>query len=443
MKLQMINPTDTELKDAMRVAPKHVCVALAARNVLRAIPRLLPLKDGHSLFLILRATISALAEAKFVNEPDFSLLGYDAGELLDEYINLPENSELGPLHYSIASAAIEAAQGSAFRCLKSVEILGPEYRREFNVDHQRAGSILEAPLFAKIRDVDRFKLSSNLGVKELDFWIRWHASFIDGKPLPWGLQRAVVQIPEKIWRAGPASVAEEIRKLEFEYYTSSNQRLVRNQSRGQLQVEEDTALSGEVLDFVLKRISSALNAALKSTGENEFSERCYEAIVLRGVLDLEDASISDLATSIFDAALSLQQNIGSLYPKDAALSNLANALAAVTDELCALDDKARERCALLAGYQPQKTVDNLSPDDLAKVPELVSGQVDEVAQVILERDIDQVLDQSKPTTRVVRMRLSNWLSTISIWMDRAMKGDKKAKWISEIVKRLRDWWNES
>lgn len=46
------------------------------------------------------------------------------------------------------------------------------------------------------------------------FWLRWYQAALDGKPLPWDLQRDIALIDEADWQAGPAGVAERIAEIE-------------------------------------------------------------------------------------------------------------------------------------------------------------------------------------------------------------------------------------
>ena len=275
------------------------------------------------------------------------------------------------------------------------------------------------------------------------FWQRWYEGMLKGEPLPWELQEKVALIPDDIWSQGPNVVAGEIRKLELESKTSAYPRLVRDTEAGVFRVEEDPLPPAEVADFVCRRISLALDAALKSSGPNAFDERAYEATIIRDTLASEPRSVSILAVGFFDACLALNKNIGIRYPEEVALTNLRNALWSATEELCELDEVARARCARLAGFNPKKSVDDLDKADLQAIPEYVAPEVDEKAREIIESDIERTLSKEKPVTRSVRIRLTNWLTTISIWMDRAMKGDKRAQWLASIVERLREWLENS
>jgi hypothetical protein len=47
-----------------------------------------------------------------------------------------------------------------------------------------------------------------------DFWMRWYQGFLDGKPLPWDLQRDIALIPDEGWQKGEAHVAGLIAIIE-------------------------------------------------------------------------------------------------------------------------------------------------------------------------------------------------------------------------------------
>lgn len=275
------------------------------------------------------------------------------------------------------------------------------------------------------------------------FWERWYEGMLEGRPMPWELQEAVALIPDDIWDEGPGRVADEIRKLEFGHITTALPRLVRDEDADLFRVEDAPVPPPEVADFVCRRVVLALDAALHSVSPNVFNDRSYEAIVIRDTLASEPKSVSVLAVGFYDACLGFNRNIGDVYPDDVALTNLKNALWGATEELCELDEKARERCARLAGFNPEKSVEDLPREDLLAIPEAVHDQVDDSARTIIESDVERALSKENPPTRTIRIRLTNWLTEISIWMDRAMKGDKRAQWLAGVVDRLRQWWENT
>lgn len=47
-----------------------------------------------------------------------------------------------------------------------------------------------------------------------EFWMRWYRGFLDGKPLPWDLQRDVALIPDEDWQKGEAHAVGLIEIIE-------------------------------------------------------------------------------------------------------------------------------------------------------------------------------------------------------------------------------------
>lgn len=50
------------------------------------------------------------------------------------------------------------------------------------------------------------------------YWQRWYEGMLNGEPLPWDLQRDIALIDNEIWEAGPDAIAEEIARIEEEFY---------------------------------------------------------------------------------------------------------------------------------------------------------------------------------------------------------------------------------
>ncbi len=62
------------------------------------------------------------------------------------------------------------------------------------------------------------------------------------------------------------------------------------------------------------------------------------------------------------------------------------------------------------------------------------------ARQILESDVEVILEHEYPP-KSVRARLTNWTVTVSQWIDKAMKGDKRAQWLADVVGRFVRWWS--
>lgn len=274
------------------------------------------------------------------------------------------------------------------------------------------------------------------------FWVDWYSRAMLGDPLPWDLQENIALIPDEIWEAGPEAVAEEIDKLRFENATSTAPRLVRDEEDEVFRVEADPVPLGDLAEFAAGRAEQALAAALAGVSPNIFNEGSYEAVVIRGVLE-GPRTTSLLATGLYDACLGLHANIGDRYPEEVALLNLKNGLAGIVDELCEADGVARERCAKLAGYAPPPIEDALSEADLRLIPEITAPDLDQEARDIIESDVERALAEiarQEAMPRWRRIRLANWMTTISIYWDRTKKGFKEAETLAKMVSKLRAAW---
>ena len=278
------------------------------------------------------------------------------------------------------------------------------------------------------------------GFAHSEFWREWYQGFLDGKPLDWELQRRVALIPDADWEKGPEHIAGIIEKIRLQFKTQTTPALVRDEKLGVFRVESDDALPRDVLEFSCTRITAAYEAAINASSENGFREDSYEASLIQRALTEFASHPSLLATSFFDACLSFQRTIGERYPEDTSLINLQNALYGVVEEINEQHEEARDRCARLAQLtQPEPiSVDDMQA--LKEVPDMVADQVDAQAGQIIESDVERMLSTPNPP-KSVRARFTNWITTISMWMDKAMKGDKRAQWLAGFIGRLVKWWS--
>lgn len=272
-----------------------------------------------------------------------------------------------------------------------------------------------------------------------DFWKEWYRSLQQGMPISNELQKSIALIEEREWQKGPAHIASMIEKLRLKTRTDVSPSLVRSTDNTTFEVEHDTRLPDEVLAFVCNRIESTLHSALSAGPANGFHDGSEEAQVIRAVLDSDAKGASLVATAFYDACLSLTTNIGDRYPEVTSLVNLKNALYAAVEEICELDELARKRCARLAKLQ---TAQPMTPEDrvlVAEASEIVGDDVNEEAREIIESDVERILSTPTPP-KSIRARFANWMTTISLWLDKAEKTDKKAKWLSDLVSRMQRWW---
>jgi len=310
----------------------------------------------------------------------------------------------------------------------------------------RANQLLNKPLWRGFTDTDEAACISTLQTFEQEnpgvwkFWLKWFFSVVNGTPMPLKLQRQIASIDDAIWQAGPSAVAQEIERIELSYKTLIAPGLQRNSSDTTFVIQSEDALPADILEYARTRIASALENALDSAGQNGLSEQSYETITIRRALMENPSSASLLATGFYDACLSFESTIGERYPDDTSLTNLKNALWGVVEGINEVHPDARKRCARLAKLHQPPPTSQADQDMAAQVPDLIRGELSPEAQAVIESDVERILTEPKPPIGV-KARFTNWVTTISMWMDKAKKGDQRAQWLAGVVERLLHWWD--
>ncbi len=275
---------------------------------------------------------------------------------------------------------------------------------------------------------------------EKTFWERWHQSFLGGAPIDWDLQIQIALIENSIWNEGPIAVAREIELIELRYNSSISPGLERDSSDSAFTIQSEAELPADILEYARSRISSALKNALEAAGPNGLSDNSYETLTICRALAENPKSASLLATGFYDACLSFESTIGERYPDDTSLTNLKNALWGVVEEINEVHPDARKRCARLAKLHKPPPTSQADQDMAAQVPDLIRGELSPEAQAVIESDVELILTEPKPPIGV-KARFTNWVTTISMWMDKAKKGDQRAQWLAGVVERLLHWWD--
>lgn len=275
-----------------------------------------------------------------------------------------------------------------------------------------------------------------------DFWREWYDGMLSGQPMDWKLQEAVALIPDEIWEAGPKRVAQEIRRLRIIHRTRVAALAVYDEGTGRFELETDLDLPVDTVTFVRQRAEMALENALAEGASNGFTEEDPEARTIRNVIAKHPDDGSLLAVFFFDACMSLQRNIGDRYPRDTSLIGLKNALYAAVEEICEQDEVVKARCARLAALANPPPVSPVEKDEIAQVPDKVADLVSEdLGREI--RDATEEIVRSRHPAKIVRARLTNWLTTIAVWIDRAKKAEGRGKWLIELVEKMFDWWKDT
>ncbi|MEP3054476.1 hypothetical protein [Ascidiaceihabitans sp.] len=269
------------------------------------------------------------------------------------------------------------------------------------------------------------------------FWSTWYKGFLNGKPLDGQLLSEITWIDDAIWNAGPEAVAAEIERIQRRLKTQTGPRLQRDQNN-RWEIEPDVTVPEEPLAFAIAQVEVSLTAALSGNPNNGFTKNSPETVLIRSAFrDYRDMP-SVVASSFWNACMSLQRNIGDVYPEDASLLVLKNVLYTSVDEICTQDDLIRERIGKLAALETRRYPTAQEREDLSLVPEDVKAEMTQPALDMLKSDIEIVVSTEKPP-RVIRARLVNWLTTIGGGIDKAQKNEKRASWLLKLSTRIADW----
>ncbi len=104
-----------------------------------------------------------------------------------------------------------------------------------------------------------------------DFWMRWYQGFLDGRPLPWDLQRDIALIPDADWQKGEAHVAGLIAEIELRHAiaaTPNAEIIARSPETGLLRIEPQSRLPGKHLADVIDTLRDAVSIFSDQGGPN-------------------------------------------------------------------------------------------------------------------------------------------------------------------------------
>lgn len=274
----------------------------------------------------------------------------------------------------------------------------------------------------------------------VDFFRRWFERVEIGQPLEWELQRRVALIPEQIWQAGADAIADAISSIERAFRTEVGPRPVLTDT-GLVDVSEDQAIDEEPLAFACGQVDVALMAALASDAGNGLTETSVETVLIKSALDKHGSQPSVVATSFWNACMSLDRQIGDVYPETTALIALKNTLYVSVEELCAQNDVIRDRIGKLAALETRRYPTEDEREDIKSVPGAVQDVTTPRAQAELQEIVDIVIATEKPP-RVWRARLVNWVTVLGQIIDKGQKNQKRVDWLIKLGGRIAKWFDE-
>jgi hypothetical protein len=272
------------------------------------------------------------------------------------------------------------------------------------------------------------------------FFHDWYLAMWDGMWRDWDLAIEVAKIANDVWNAGLEAVGAEIKRIEARLKTNIGPRLRKNPDN-KWEIEPDVVIEQEPIEFAIAQVEVTLTAVLSGNANNGLTETSDETLLIRSACSLHRDNPSVVATSFWNACMSLQRNIGDIYPKDASLLALKNVLYTSVEELCEQSDLIRTRIGKLAALETRRYPTPKERKGLAQVSQAVEEDMTQDALAVLQSDIDIAVDTDKPP-RAVRARLVNWLTTIGSGIDKAQKNEKRAYWLLKLAANIAGWFFE-
>jgi len=272
------------------------------------------------------------------------------------------------------------------------------------------------------------------------FWHDWYLAMWNGTFEDWDLATEVALIPDADWEKGAEHIAALINDIERKLKTAVSTSLVETAS-GIWDTEPDLTIPSEPLTFAIAQVEVALMSALASGQGNGLTVTSSEAVGIRLACDKYGDQPSVVAATFWNACMSLNKNIGDLYPEDAALIALQNTLYTSVGVLCDQDALIEERIGKLAALETKKAPTSQDRKDLTELPSKVAENLTPQAQEELQQMIDIVVSSEKPP-RIWRARLVNWVTVLGIGVDKAQKNEKRAQWLLGVGRRIGGWFSD-
>ncbi|MFK7838226.1 MAG: hypothetical protein AB8B60_18610 [Sulfitobacter sp.] len=277
--------------------------------------------------------------------------------------------------------------------------------------------------------------------QDWEFWGDFFAAILDGKPIDGEVIQEVAQIRNEAWEGEDAlaKVAAQIRDIQRRHRTNISPQLT-PVSESKWGVEVDVVVPDEPLDFAISQVDVALTAALAGQN-NGLREDSGETVLIRSAIDQHRDNASVVAASMWNACMSLQDNIGDTYPEDSSLIVLQNTLYTSVEELCEQDELIKSRIGKLAALRTRHYPAPDEKAELTKLPDEVAEHLTPDAQEQLEEMVEIVVREQKPP-RFTRARLVNWITTLGSGIDKAQKHEKRANWVLSLARRIGRWFFE-
>ena len=477
----MVEITDRESAEAwLATQPHEVQILMASRAALRVLPLVLEDEPDPALILasmraILTSRAAAVGPARDVKARLESAAYSAARSAPSAAFSAAFSASDSAFSALSATAAARAAALSATAAARSAALSATAAFSAYSADSAAVGEWVrvwpedEAP--APIPDKHRALVGYLRSSPHWAFWARWFDAVWDGCDLDDALIIAVALIEDEVWQDGVEAVAKAIGKLEqgplpvravFEEDPLRNEEaarlplepakrvlaftqsyapaLSRRDSEPEFSLPEQGAAAHHLLDEIRQSLTRVVDRVVRPDRPNALREDSLEIEIIRSALELPNSQDWVIALELIDARRSLELNLeDGTYPPDSSTDMLRARLVHHVDELARANDRVAEK---VAGYDglPQPTAP--TKETIAELIEATSRFEDNLDPELKEAFIAlaETLKAGQEPPKGVLAVLTNWWTTVGMYLDGAKKDEARVSWLVKMILKLWDLW---
>jgi len=445
-----------DLRSTLNTLPRSCAARMATRASLRVLPDMLdrisrrrtyPMATLEYFRIFILA--SEIATEKHPNEA-----------LLNEAYEVAKYKDGKKTSYGAIQDAVHAIYTSIYairkmdteeEALKAVfaETVLPEERWEaaaLDCEIEPHEDIMTVPLWHN-RDIPERLLGKWNAFKEENYKISdpirilidWYEGLLAGAPNRRGLQRDLSKLPAEAWSSPDRDASRIFRAVELKDKTGILPDLEHNPETGLIRFSESQNLPDHVEEFHIKKIETILDSCPNPEGGNGFNNESYEHLLIRNTINKHKNNNALFADLLLGACLALDKNIGDKYPEEIYLVDLKNALYNVVEEICEINEFAREQCSKRWLLASRRNAPEISTKDVNDVADMLNGSVESEVLDLIEFDSENI-KRNNFGTLASKARITNIISSVIILVEKGKKIETSINWLIKKFEQLAKLW---
>ncbi|MEL7106667.1 MAG: hypothetical protein AAGM21_12160 [Pseudomonadota bacterium] len=230
--------------------------------------------------------------------------------------------------------------------------------------------------------------------KTWGFWQRWYEGMLNGKPLPWELQREVALIDNEVCEAGPEAVAEKIAEIEADWardQSKINESLTLDEDRLLYTARHSAPSNAKRLELHLSRVDDALDDLTAIGGNNGLTEGTVEHRIIKRLVKKYSDDPERVAFDLRDVSQSIERQINTgEYPDSEPFRLLQAATTACVSTVCDMEPAVAAELERVYD-KPSEAPDLESVEIVGAALQLSIEVLDDSAAATTHEDIEELL----------------------------------------------------